>query len=301
MYGYQYAQSGDAMKAFWTVAGLVLVAAVIAGVLLGGSELLSPSLHAAKADRLKVETAAFRAQAAYEQRQREIELRLAEEKAIVELQALQDRRAKELEFLELAAIVGLIVGSAVVAALVAAVTYYLIEKAKALPKGQAVKEIRRSDQKTLPSISAREQASISERATSPSSIQRSNVNPDRVSYDGFLAFCSDFVLSNGHQSLPLDYTRPDHSRRYYPGRMLPNVGKFYISILDQARIIIPGNNGCNEWVLDKRISKIDDISLRISPEAFYSQVIEWNNVGHSEKQTLAFREAHRRRESRPAA
>lgn len=107
-----------------------------------------------------------------------------------------------------------------------------------------------------------------ERATSPPSIQRSNVNPDRVSYDGFLAFFYDFVLSNGHQSLPLDYTRPDHSRRYYPGRMPPNVGKFYISILDQARIIIPGNNGYNGWVLDKRISKIDDISLRISPEAF---------------------------------
>jgi len=141
-----------------------------------------------------------------------------------------------------------------------------------------------------------------ERATSPPSIQRSNVNPDRVSYDGFLAHCSDFVLSNGHQTLSLDYTQPDSRRSYYPHGISPDVADIYFTILRQtARIVTLGTNGYHGWILRPQIKDIDDIRLRISREAFYSQVIEWNNVGHSEKQTLAFREAHRRRESRPVA
>jgi len=167
MYGYQYTQSGGAMKALCIFLGLVLVGAVIVGVMLGGSELLSPSLNAAKADRLKAETAALRAQAAYEQQQRELALRLAEQKAAMELQALQARRAKELELLELAVTVGLIVGSAAVTALALAGSYYLIERARALPKEQPLKELQRPGLRVLPSMSERKQRAILYRASAP--------------------------------------------------------------------------------------------------------------------------------------
>ena len=182
------------MKAICVLGGLILVGAIIAGVVLGGSELLSPSLHEAKADKLKAETAALRTQAAYEQRQREMELRLAEQKAATELQALQYRRAKELELLETTVTVGQVVGSTAVIFLAGAVSYYLFAKAKALVKDQAVKEIRRSDQKTMPSVSKRKQESISERIQSFPSIEKSNVSASHVSYEGFLAFCADFFL-----------------------------------------------------------------------------------------------------------
>ncbi|HID62019.1 MAG TPA: hypothetical protein EYP49_04675 [Anaerolineae bacterium] len=155
------------MKALCIFVGLILVGAVAAGVSLGGSELLRPTLHAAKADKIKAETAALRAQAAYEQRQREIELRLVEQKAAVELQALRDRRAIELELLEVAVTVSLMVGSAAVTALALAGSYYLVERAKALPEAQPVKEIQRPDLRILPSISERQQGSVSYRVNTP--------------------------------------------------------------------------------------------------------------------------------------
>jgi hypothetical protein len=249
--GYQYTQSGGAMKVLCVFLGLILIGAVVAGVMLGGSELFSPSLNAAKADKLKAETAALRAQAAYEQRQREMELRLAEQKAAAELQALQDRRAVESELLEITATVGPVVASAVMIILAAAVSYYLIAKARALPKGQAVKETQRSDQETLPSV-----------------IQRSNIGAFDVSYYAFLAFCADFILSDGCRVLPLDCTQPDVRRKYYPNGISPDVAQIYFLILCQARIVTLKTNGRSEWVLRQRISTIDDISFRIPCETF---------------------------------
>jgi len=239
------------MKALCILVGLILVGAIVAGVILGGSELFSPSLSAAKADKLEAETAALRAQTAYEQRQREIELRLAEQKAAAELQALHDRHAVELALLEIAGIVGQVVGSIVLIILAVAAAYYLIAKAKALLKGQAMKEIQRSDQKTLPSM-----------------IQRSNIGAFDVSYDGFLAFCADFILSNGCRVLPLDCTQPDVRRKYYPNGISPDVTQIYFLILCQARIVTLKTNGCSEWVLRQRVSTIDDIRFRIPRETF---------------------------------
>lgn len=264
MYGYQYAQSGSAMKALCVFIGLILVGAIVAGVMLGDSELLSPSLNTAKADRIKAETAALRAQTAYEQQQRSIELRLAEQKADAELQALQARRAMESELLEIAGIIGQVVGSIVVVMLAAAVSYYLIAKARALLKEQAVKEIRRSDQKTRPSVSERKQESISERVQSLPSIQRSNVSAFHLSHEGFLAFCADFILSNGHRALPLDCTQPDDRRRYYPTGISPDIAQIYLWILCRARIVILGVNGRSEWILRQQIRNINDVGRLIS-------------------------------------
>jgi len=186
-----------------------------------------------------------------------MELRLAEQKAAAELQALQARRAVELELLEIAGIVGQVVGSIVVIILAAAAACYLIAKAKALLKGQAMKEIQRSDQKTRPSM-----------------IQRSNVGAFDVSHDGFLAFCDDFILSNGCRVLPLDCTQPDDRRKYYPTGISPDVAQIYFSILRQARIVTLKTNGSSEWVLRQRISTIDDIRFRIPRETF-DEVADW--------------------------
>lgn len=166
MYGYQYTQSGSAMKPLCIFVGLLLVSAVVAGIILGGTELLNPSVRKAEADKLKAETDALRAQAAYEHQQREIELKLAEQKATVELQAFQERRAKELELLELAVTVGLIVGSAAVTALAFAGSYYLIERARALPREQPVREMQRPDLRILPSRSERKRG-ISDHTSTP--------------------------------------------------------------------------------------------------------------------------------------
>lgn len=167
MYGYQYAQSGGGVKALCIFVGLILIGAVVVGVMLGGSELFNPSLNAAKAEKLRAETAALRAQATYEQQQREIALRLAEQKAAVELQALQARRAAELELLELTVTVSLIVGSAAVTALALAGSYYLIERARALPKEQLVKEMPRPELRILPSSPPGKKRMIFDRAGTP--------------------------------------------------------------------------------------------------------------------------------------
>lgn len=109
---------------------------------------------------------------------------------------------------------------------------------------------------------------VVERVRSRPSIQRSNVSAFHVSYDGFLAFCADFILSNGHRALPLDCTRPDDRRRYYPTGISPDVAQIYFLILRQARIITSRTNGCSEWTLRRKISKMDDIRLRIPRENF---------------------------------
>lgn len=282
---------GSAMKGVIVLIGLVLAGAIVLGVALSDSELLNPNNGRAEAERIRAETDAFVAeksyeqqryeiglkaleeqtayekqrreielkaleeQAAYEQRRREIELSALEEQAkqqaVVEAQTLAARRAKELELLETFATVGQVVGFAVMITLAATVSYYLIAKARALSKGQVVKEIQRSDEATLPSI-----------------IQKSNVGPFDVSYEGFLAFCADFILSNGRRVLPLDCTQPDGRRSYYPTGISADVVRIYSEILRRARIIVLETNGRHEWVVSRRILDIDDIKLRISRHAF---------------------------------
>lgn len=228
MYGFQGGASGNTTRPFWVFAGIVLIGAVIAGVLLGGSELLNPSLNSAKADKLNAETAAFRAKMVHEQRQREVELRLVEEKAAIELQALRDRRAREAELLEFAGIVGLVTGSAVAIALTVAASYYIVAKARISMKGQAT----------------------------------------NARYERFLDFCENRVLSNGHQPLPLDSSQWNYGGSSPSGKISPHEAQTYISALQRARIIKRGSNGCTEWVLDKRINDIGDVQRRISREAF---------------------------------
>jgi hypothetical protein len=228
MYGFQGGMSANTTKPFWIFVGMVLVGAVIAGMLLAGAELFNPSLNTAKAEKLRAETAALQAQTAYERRQREIELRKAEEATVIELQALRDRRAREAELLEFAGIVGLVTSSAVAIVLTVAASYYVVAKARISMKGQATD----------------------------------------ARYERFLDFCENRVLSNGRQPLPLDYSRWNNGQSNPSGKMsLAEVRTFFLA-LKGARIIKRGSNGYAGWVLDKRISDIADIRYRISPEAF---------------------------------
>lgn len=143
---------GSAMRSIISFMVLVVVGAIVLGLVLGGTELLNPNKAAAEAEKTRAETVAFVAQAnneqryheielkaleeqaAYEQKRREIELRALEEQAkqqaAVEAQALAARRAKELELLEIAVIVGLGVLSAVVVVLSGIGGYYLICRAR---------------------------------------------------------------------------------------------------------------------------------------------------------------------------
>jgi len=158
------------------------------------------------------------------------------------------------------------------------------------------------------------------------SLQRSKVSAFHVNYEGFLAFCDDFLLSNGHRVLPLDYTQPDGERRYYSSGISPEVAQIYFLILRRARIVISGTNGYTGWTLHQQIRKINDISHRIPHEAFDDianrefvlnrieqmtfpkmkqehnlKVTRWNNARYFPKQPLTLSVLRRRKETRPAA
>lgn len=109
---------------------------------------------------------------------------------------------------------------------------------------------------------------VAKRAKSSPSIQRSDISAFHLSYESFLAFCADFILSSDHRTLPLDCTQPDGKRRYYPNGISPDVAQIYFSILRQARIITSKTNGRSEWTLRQGISTINDIRLRIPREKF---------------------------------
>jgi membrane protein YdbS with pleckstrin-like domain len=109
---------------------------------------------------------------------------------------------------------------------------------------------------------------ITERIQGTRPIRRANINLFSTSYEGFLAFCEDYVLANGRQALPLDYTRPDNTRKYYPGGISPEAAETYLSILCQARIIVLRGNGHREWVIRRQIRNLHDIRRRISRQAF---------------------------------
>jgi len=200
---------------------------------------------------MDVETDALAAQYEIDQQLHEIELNRIRKETAINLEALQARRAKELKLMETFATVGQVVGSAVMITLTATVSYYLIAKARALSKRQAVKEIQRSEEKPQPSVT-----------------QGSDVGAFDVSYEGFLAFCADFIPSNGRRVLPLDCTQPDSKRKYNPTGISADVVQIYSEILHRARIIVLETNDRHEWVVSRRILDIDDIRLRISRQAF---------------------------------
>lgn len=245
------------MKALCTFIGLLLIGAVVAGVYLGGSELLSPSVHAARADKLEAEAAALRAQTAYEEHQRQIALDTAEQKAAVELETLQARRAKQLELMEPIAFVGMIVGSIAAITLTIAVSYYLVTKARAGAK--KVPERGRSvDHKTGPSRLNQERARASHSIRTSSPIDRAKVRSDQVTYDGFLAHLDEYLL------------HPNHDRVFYCTGIAPEVEDIYLAILTETGIITWRTNGHSGWILPREILDIEDVRQRISRRTFYS-------------------------------
>jgi hypothetical protein len=242
-----YADSGGTAKAVCVFVGLLLAIAVVGGVYLGNSELFSPSVHAAKADKLKAEAAVLREQTEYERSKHEIEL-----------EALQRRRDKQLELMEPIAIVGMVVGCTVVLAVGAAVSYKLVKGASvsqnrpvANAKPQSVSE---------PNLFTSSERLRQESASKPrhSPINRASIDPSEPTYDGLLAYCCDFLL-------PVNGTEP-----FYAQGITPEVTDFYLRILSEARIITCGINGRTEWTLRRQIKGLGDVRLRISRQAFES-------------------------------
>jgi len=168
---------------------------------------------------------------------------------------------------------------------------------------------------------------VAEVAKSTFSIQGLEVSAFQANYDGFLAFCVDFVLPfNGYRTLPQDYTQPDGKRTHYRTGIAPDMAKIYLWVLDQVRIVVSGTDGRSGWILRRQIQTIDDIKLRVSHEVFEDiagrylflgqieqpavsemrpeytlGVIKGNNNGRSSKQTLTFPESLGWSGPRPAA
>lgn len=263
------------MKALCTFMGLLLIGAAVAGVYVGGSELLSPSVHAAKADKLEAEASALLAQTAYEARQHEIELTLAEQKAAAELQALQARRARQLELVEPIAIVGMVVGSVAALTLTATVSYYLIAKARATTGKQVSEGEQLVQYRAVPSPSKQEQGRAPEGGRTPSSIEESKVCSDQVTYDGFLAYFDEYIL------------HPNRVRVFYRKGIAPEVEDIYLTILTEMEIITWKTNGHSGWILPGEIRSVEDVRLRISRCAFYNLVSTCRTLSTTE--SLLFR------------
>lgn len=259
MYGYQGAQSGGAARVVCVFVGLLLIGAVVAGIFLGGSELLSPSVHEAEVEKLKAEADAIRVQTAYEERKREIELTSAEQKVAADLQALQARRAKQLELMEPIAIIGMIVGSIAALTLTIAVSYYLVTKARA--GAEKVPENGKSiEHSSVLSPSNQEQVRVSQGIRTSSPIDRAKVRSDQVTYDGFLAHLDEYLL------------HPNHDRVFYRTGIAPEVEDIYLAILTETGIISWQSNGHSGWLLPREIREVDDVRQRISRRTFYSLV-----------------------------
>ncbi len=204
-------------------------------------------------------TEASRARTVYQQQQYERELREAEAKAAVEDQALRDRRAVQSELLRLGGTLGLVTGSIAVLALAFAFSYRLMINTNISPKE--------------PEPARKQFVNITTTGASPEKqqlVKKQHVHPNRTSYDGFLAFCDDYLLSNGRRLLPnYDYSRPDAKREYYPDGISADVAEFYVSVLKKTPILRMGNNGCDGWmILSPQINTLGDIKLRISQETF---------------------------------
>lgn len=259
MYGYQDGESGGAMKAVCTLIVLLLIGAVAAGMFLGGSELFSPSVHEARAEKLEAEAAARRAETAYEERQRRLEMDEEEQKAAVEVQALRERRAIELELIKPLTIVGMVVGSIVALTLTAAIAYYYIAQATAV-RGEGQSPAGKQPvhySAGLPPSSRQGQGAA--RTTTPGApVAGARVHPDDVSYDGCLAYVYDHGL------------HPDRAPVFYPRGLVSEVENVYVEVLTRARIIVSGRNGGSGWTLAPGVRRIEDVKRGMSRHEFYN-------------------------------
>jgi hypothetical protein len=84
---------------------------------------------------------------------------------------------------------------------------------------------------------------------------------DVPSYAGFLAFCDEFVLRQ-HNWATWYYITADPGRHYYPHGIGQHAARYYLELLERARIIRGANNGNNGWV-SSRIHTLEDIKKRI--------------------------------------
>lgn len=280
-----YTQERSGMQALCWFVGLLLIGAVVAGIYLGGSELLSPSVHSAEVDKREAEAAALREQTAYEKRQHQMALDLEEQKAEVELEAFQARRAKQLELMEPLAIVGAVVGSIAALTLTVAVSYYLVKKAKA-PEGRGLEREQSVQHRAVPSPSKQDQVRAPESGQRPSPIEKEKVCPEDITYDGFLAYFHDYIL------------QPNRTPVFYHAGIRPDIEGLYLAVLTETRIITWGTNGHSHWILPPRIRGLEDVRRRISRRAFCTLVT--SRQQREAVEPLSFRGVNLQEEPTPA-
>lgn len=292
MYGYG-ASSGNGIKAFCFSIVFLIIIAIVMGLALAGTELFDRSRAQAEADRIQAETEAIRAQTAYEegqrnlelqraqqqaaqaQRLREIELQKAEQKAAAELQALKEFQAAEAEFLQGMAYIGPIVLAIALLCPAFAASYYLIRKGIALQ----IKQIPKA-----PGNIGQHFANL---ANGAFQVQQLNISVCKPSYNGLLAFCEDFVLPNNRE-LPScqHYEQPDNQRKYYPNGISADTAQAYLTILRRVGITTLEINGGLKWIRRQQIANLDVIRRRISREAFDKVVHNYLDYDLIELETL---------------
>jgi hypothetical protein len=281
MYGYG-ASWGNGIRAFCSVVLVLVIVAVIAGVLMAGSELFDPSRAKAEADRLNAETEVIRAQvayeeqqrrlelqstqqqAAYEQRLREIHLQEEEQKAATRVQALNEFRAFKSKVYRVLAQVLPVVSAIALLFPAFAASYYLVRKGTVLNTGQTPAQ----GQADVPRA-----RSAKSRGNAPS-IQSTNISVCRPSYDGFLAFCVDFVLIDEQRPLSaLSCGQPGSHRQYYPNGVSPGVASIYLAILCRIGMVALRPNSSSEWIRCRRTRDLEVISRRV-PRQVFDEVVQ---------------------------
>lgn len=254
MFGNQYPQQSNGLDVGCLAIGLLAVVAIVGGAYLGGSELLNPSLHAAKTDKLKAEAAALREKTAYESRKHDLELTLAEEKAALELETLQERRARQLELVEPLAIALTVIVCLGILIVAMAGSYCLILWAKQASGQRAGLRRERSPPSPVPKFEQGPRQGT-ERKHAVDHIAGVRVDPFRVTYDGLLAYVYEALNTNG-------------ADRFYPKGIKPEVEDAYLQMLEQTHVVKCYGNGQSAYVLRQQIKDLDDVELRIPRQSF---------------------------------
>lgn len=230
---------------------VIIVLAIVAGFMLADSEVFNESLNGSRAEKLKAEAEALRAQTAYEQQQRDLALRVAEEKAAIELQALRDHQAQRQQLGEqvvigvLAAFLTLLLTACVTGACI------LFHQTR----GHTPQQQARRHQQTAPAPSASAVEKSLRATSSPPKTEQTAASPPHFTYADVQFYFTS--LQN-----------PDASKILYPNGIPPDIERFCHWILRRGGVITERHNGADKQVIRKHIKSLDDLRLHISEQDF---------------------------------
>jgi hypothetical protein len=239
-----FTDPGGTARTLGSLLVLVLVLGVVAGIVLGGAELLSPSVHQAQAERIRAKTA-------YET-----------QKGQIELEAERQRRAILLALMQAGIVAAMALGFILGLAATVIASYYCFARIRAATGRWAPAAYPPASQAIVSPNSRQVQAVEFAPRRSASPVERANVRAEEITYEGFLAHFYDCILHS-------------HRRRvYYDQGIAPAIEDLYLAILTDAKVILWETASHSGWILPREIRGVGDVRRRVPPRAFYGLVRE---------------------------